>query len=252
MIDDKQSQPVTVSDKSALFERSYLDWKEWHGESFGALTSERRKYFSAELKRLKKPLMPGSRVLEIGFGNGFFLAYASELGMIISGTELNADLVREGVKRGLDVHHTNSVSCFPKESFDFVVAFDVLEHIPQEELCGFMKEVHAVLRPGGVFLARFPNGDSPFGLINQNGDMTHVTSLGSSKVRHLAAASAMQVLFIGGEVEPLLGTSGLFILHRIISWPFKYILNIFINFVILGRRNIAFCSLNLIAILKKA
>jgi hypothetical protein len=41
----------------------------------------------------------------------------------------------------------------------------------------FKLDVKRVLKPGGRFIARCPNGDSPFRLVNQNGDVTQVTSI---------------------------------------------------------------------------
>ncbi|WP_406700176.1 methyltransferase domain-containing protein [Singulisphaera sp. Ch08] len=42
-------------------------------------------------------------------------------------------------------------------SFDCVVAVEVLEHVEQD--AEFVRQVHRVLRPGGVFLMTTPNGD---------------------------------------------------------------------------------------------
>ncbi|MGH9902312.1 MAG: class I SAM-dependent methyltransferase [Pyrinomonadaceae bacterium] len=49
-------------------------------------------------------------------------------------------------------------SALPSDSFDCVVSVEVLEHV--EEDADFVREVHRVLKPGGVFLMTTPNGDS--------------------------------------------------------------------------------------------
>jgi SAM-dependent methyltransferase len=49
-------------------------------------------------------------------------------------------------------------SNLPSESFDCVVAVEVLEHVEEDE--NFVREVSRVLKPGGVFLMTTPNGDS--------------------------------------------------------------------------------------------
>lgn len=44
---------------------------------------------------------------------------------------------------------------YPGASFDVVIADNVLEHLERPEVV--LKEVHRVLKPGGVFLAKTPN-----------------------------------------------------------------------------------------------
>ena len=48
-------------------------------------------------------------------------------------------------------------SPFSDDSFDCVLAVEVLEHIARDET--FLDEVHRVLKPGGIFLMSTPNGD---------------------------------------------------------------------------------------------
>jgi SAM-dependent methyltransferase len=44
---------------------------------------------------------------------------------------------------------------FPEGSFDFVISFQVIEHIANDHL--FVKELHRVLRPGGMAILTTPN-----------------------------------------------------------------------------------------------
>lgn len=48
-------------------------------------------------------------------------------------------------------------SLLANDSFDCVVAVEVLEHVAEDAL--FVEQVRRVLRPGGVFLMTTPNGD---------------------------------------------------------------------------------------------
>jgi SAM-dependent methyltransferase len=48
-------------------------------------------------------------------------------------------------------------SLLPDNSFDYVIAIEVLEHVEQD--ARFVEEVYRVLKPGGVFLMSTPNGD---------------------------------------------------------------------------------------------
>jgi SAM-dependent methyltransferase len=48
-------------------------------------------------------------------------------------------------------------SALPSQSFDFVVAVEVLEHVERDE--DFVRNVARVMKPGGVFFMTTPNGD---------------------------------------------------------------------------------------------
>ena len=51
-----------------------------------------------------------------------------------------------------DIHHLTDV--FQRESFDYVICTDVLEHIPRPWKA--VQELHAVLKPGGTLLLTTP------------------------------------------------------------------------------------------------
>jgi 2-polyprenyl-3-methyl-5-hydroxy-6-metoxy-1,4-benzoquinol methylase len=229
----------------------YLNWKTWEDSQFGKLKKTKSAYFSAEIKRANKVFSKKSTVLEIGFGNGEFLNYARENDWDICGTEANKALVEIANKYGFNAKHSEDLSLFEDSTYDLIVAFDVLEHIPQERLPNFILDISRVLKNDGVFLARFPNGDSPFGLINQNGDATHLTTLGSNKIKYFAAKANMQVIFVGGEVQPIIGTSPKTFIHRAITLPIQMLLNLFVNLIFFPHGYVEFCSSNLTIILKR-
>jgi len=183
-----------------MFDESYRNWKNWTVHNFGQCDDWSSAYFSAELTRIG--LYDGMlRVLELGFGNGSFLRFSRDQGYAVVGIEVNRELCKAASDVGFDVH--SDLSEVANGYFDLVCAFDVLEHIPQNELANLFAAVHAALRPGGIFLSRFPNGDSPFGRAFQHGDLTHVTTLGSGKIMALASIAKFEILFCQGAAIPL-------------------------------------------------
>jgi SAM-dependent methyltransferase len=233
------------------YRSNYLKWKSWGGKTFGQLKQSNWIYFSAETSRLKEHMPTIPKVLEIGFGNGAFLTFAKKSGWDISGTEVNGELIKAGKESGFDVYQSENLTIFPDKIFDLIVAFDVLEHIPQSYLTDFLLQIRRTLKDGGFFIARFPNGDSPFGLKVQNGDVTHVTTIGSGKVFYLGAETNMDIMFLGGRAEPIIGLTGFPLFHRIISLPIKKIFNLIIKLIFFPLDNIAFCSSELTVIYKK-
>ena len=241
--------PPAVPAAPAAFDSGYLEWKQWSGENFARLKKADSKYFDAEVHRARREFGPGSDVLEVGFGSGAFLAYGRNRQWRMSGLEVNPDLVRLAREAGFNAECAQGLTGFADQSADLVVAFDVLEHIPQDQLRDWLLEVMRVLRPGGVFIARFPNGDSPFGLIHQNSDITHVTVLGSGKVEYLARAVSAELLFVGGQAQVLYSSSPVRWLRKLLGRVFRWALNTLVYLVYFRRRD--FASENMTAVLRK-
>ena len=178
------------------FGTQYSAWKSWDPQSFSVFDSKQAAYYEAEIGSLLPS--PGGRVLEIGFGNGSFLGYARAQNLDCFGTEANSDLRARALAVGIPAveHLDDPLLLAQSGGFDLIVAFDVLEHIPQGELPAFLTQIKDLLSPDGHFIARFPNGDSPFGRVGQHGDVTHVTTLGHHKVQQLAGMAGLRVVCI--------------------------------------------------------
>lgn len=188
------------------YDDNYLRWKDWAAiDSFGRLDAAQEVYYRAELARagVRSP----ARVLELGFGNGEFLAFCRQNSWPALGTEVNEALIEAARRDGYTAIRAAELGDEGGEQYDLVVAFDVLEHLNQDDLCRLVALIASLLRPGGVLLARFPNGDSPFGLSLQHGDITHLTTIGSGKVEYLAKFANLDIVFLGGPAQPLAGRS---------------------------------------------
>jgi ubiquinone/menaquinone biosynthesis C-methylase UbiE len=103
---------------------------------------------------------PPGRILDIGCGNGDFLAHLAHLGWEIYGTEFSTAACGLAEGRGVRVHHGDLTSArFPSNFFDVVTLWHVLEHLPEprEEL----EEIKRVLRADGLVVVEVPNSASP-------------------------------------------------------------------------------------------
>jgi len=167
----------------------YTRWKGWQGEFE---TSDRdARYFAAELDGVE---LSGKRVLEIGFGNGSFLAWARRRNAEVTGTEMIDALVEHARTKGYDALTASLPTLLATgRQFDLVVALDVFEHWHKDELVANLGLLHTLLARDGLLLARFPNGQSPFGRVYQHGDLTHVTALSSSSVTQVAQMTGFTV-----------------------------------------------------------
>lgn len=195
------TQPTAEIDLYA----NYAEWKQWDGV-FKPRDKEAR-YFAAELDGIA---LRGRRVLEIGFGNGSFLAWARVHGAAVSGIEINNAMLEAARAHGFEASDASlDQLAGDGRQYDLIVAFDVLEHWDTAELLRNFGLIRQLLGDGGIFLARFPNGQSPYGRAFQHGDFSHKSVLSSEKIRYLATASRLQVVRIanasrvGAHTDPL-------------------------------------------------
>lgn len=101
----------------------------------------------------------GGRLAEVGCGQGLFLARARERGWTVSGVEILPEMAENARRRGLDVFLGQlHEAAHPDASFDAVVMREVIEHIVDP--VALLREVHRVLRPGGVVVMGTGNARS--------------------------------------------------------------------------------------------
>ena len=182
-----------MSDSDTALYRGYADWKDWQGD-FVASDRDAR-YFALEFRDID---IANKRVLEIGFGNGRFLAWAKAQGANVSGTEINEPMLARAREKGFDAHPADLAALIASGlRFDVVAAFDVFEHWEKQTLIDNLKHIAFLLNEGGFVVARFPNGQSPFGRVYQYGDITHQSVLSASSVRQLAQMTGFDVVRVG-------------------------------------------------------
>ena len=101
------------------------------------------------------------RLLDVGCGLGLFLLALDPERWERYGLEVMPVPYQEAVRRlGPDriVAAELTTAALPREHFDVVTFWDVLEHLPNP--CAALKEAFRLLRPGGLVLLRLPNFSS--------------------------------------------------------------------------------------------
>jgi SAM-dependent methyltransferase len=189
-----------------LPDENYIDWKDWQDDAFGKFERLDAEYFAAETG-----IESGGRyrILEIGFGNGRFLGWLRSIGAEAFGVETNPMLAARactflGVERVFSDLFDERLNAFAG-TLTHVVAFDVIEHIPQDRLPAFLSRMAQLLAADGRIILRFPNGDSPFGRIYQHGDPTHVTTLGRVKIEYFARLAGLNAAVVRAPALPVTG-----------------------------------------------
>jgi 2-polyprenyl-6-hydroxyphenyl methylase / 3-demethylubiquinone-9 3-methyltransferase len=102
------------------------------------------------------PTWDGVRVLDVGCGGGFTAEFLASRGASMVGIDPSAALIdtaREHARQsGLEIDYDSGVAeqlPYDDASFGVVTCVDVLEHV--DDVGRVIKEIHRVLKPGGVF-----------------------------------------------------------------------------------------------------
>ena len=145
-------------DAKRVVERGYdrvaLEYARLEGES----EWPRMRWLSKILDRLE----PGSSVLDLGCGLGdpADVEIAKEhqvTGVDISRAQIT--LARQNVPAGRYLHGDAGSVAFRPDSFDAVVSFYTLEHLPRREHGALLRRIHEWLRAGGLLLISMEAAD---------------------------------------------------------------------------------------------
>lgn len=115
---------------------------------------ERRAILARQLKRIGPP-RPGARALDIGAAGGGNTRVIIDHGWQSLVTDYSEMAVETARKRGLDAVFADARDLpFEPETFGFVAAMDMLEHIEEDYLV--TQEIARVLEPGGTAFISVP------------------------------------------------------------------------------------------------
>jgi SAM-dependent methyltransferase len=149
-----QDPKKIVADGYDEIAQRYLAW------STLAPSPERMRY----LGRLLDLLPSGAEVLELGCGAGVPVTQTLAECCHVTGVDISAEqiaLAERYVPDATFIRADMTTLDFPAGSFDAVVAFYALIHIPREEHAALLARIAGWLRPGGLLFATMGSHDSP-------------------------------------------------------------------------------------------
>ena len=188
---------MIINDQKNDYE-SYTKWKGWIDNApFGSLSVEQRLKYKLQLDKYKI-IYNKINALEIGFGNGSFITFLQENGCNVTGIEVQNSLLEEAKLKSINVY--DNINKINNKKFDLIAGFDVLEHLTIEELKTLFSSLNNILTDNATMIFRFPNVDSFGGMVAQNGDYTHITQIGITKLNQIVTQYGFKILKFEGEI----------------------------------------------------
>ncbi len=156
----------------------------------------RRKF--GRIKRLFDILpesIANKKILDFGCGGGRVASELVKKGAAVTGVDFSEralSFARLLVPGATFLHDDGKGLPYADSSFDYVTMFEVLEHIPPEEIPGVLKELARVLKPDGRLVLSVPS-------LNLDKDAF------KAHFQHFSPDSLRQTLGTSFEVETMLG-----------------------------------------------
>ena len=106
------------------------------------------------------PYKQSGALLDLGCSSGSFLEFMGSESWKLYGVEMSAESARTAEERSKAQVFVGDIldAPFPRESFDVITCFDVLEHLYEPRRV--MARVGEWLKPGGIFYVLVPNVNS--------------------------------------------------------------------------------------------
>ena len=120
------------------------------------MTSDTFDSLRLDYKIIYEIVEPGSRVLDLGCGNGDLLYHlARDKNAKVQGIELDDEAIYQCVRRGLSVFNSDIKSGlveYPDQSFDYVILNQSMQEVTNVDFI-----IHEALRVGRQVIVGFPN-----------------------------------------------------------------------------------------------
>jgi 2-polyprenyl-3-methyl-5-hydroxy-6-metoxy-1,4-benzoquinol methylase len=138
-----------------------------------------------------------ARILDLGCGSGTLLYFLQEAGYKnISGIDNSPEQLERAGKLGfMDVSQADVftfLEAAADDSYEAVVAFDIIEHLTKPELLRLADEIYRTLAPGGVWIIHAPNAEGFLGSRVRYSDLTHEQAFTPASVEQLTRAAGFR------------------------------------------------------------
>ncbi|MDP3970741.1 MAG: class I SAM-dependent methyltransferase [bacterium] len=128
-------------------------------DNFSRKPNSDKNNLQGEKNKCHSYITAGSKVLDIGCGNGVSLLEITKLGGDAYGTELDKNIKPIADELNLEIHFGDiDTMPYPDDFFDFITMSQLIEHIPDPK--DFLIKISKKLKVGGKIILSTPNIES--------------------------------------------------------------------------------------------
>ena len=159
---------------------------------------QRRTTPGAELSFVADRLTPGSKILDVGCGAGIPVAQHLARTFCLTGLDISSSMIalaRKNVPAAKFVLADVVKTEFPASSFDAIVSFYAIFHIPRQEHLNLFRQFAQWLRPGGLLLFTVARQDDGPGYTEDDffGETMYWSNFGPTTYRKFLTETGFQV-----------------------------------------------------------
>jgi len=187
----------------------------WHSDSPGHV--ENMKNYYQKLLAIYIPDDKNIFILDVGCGMGFSLLALNEMGFKnVEGIDIDPKQVQSCLNKKLNVTLVkDSIEYISKKenTYNMILAFDVIEHIPHQFQLEFVTSIQKALKKNGILICTVPNANSTLASRWRYNDWTHHISFTEHSLDFLlynSGFSKIQILPLETRTRPRVLTISLF------------------------------------------
>ena len=160
--------------------------------------SQRRATAEVELNLITERLEAGSKILDVGCGAGIPVARHLTKTFDATGIDISSSMIvlaRRNVPSARFIHADVVETEFPAASFDAIVSYYAVFHIPRQEHPDLFRRFARWLRPGGLLLITVARNDDGPGYTEDDffGETMYWSNFGPSTYRKLLAETGFWI-----------------------------------------------------------
>lgn len=166
-----------------------------YAAEYAAITQTRLAIGEEALTRFADALVPGSRLLEVASGPGWDADDLEARGFVVHRTDLSEGFIALQGERGKTVRRLDLAADDLGGPWDGMMALYVLQHMARGRLDDLFGRMADALRPGGLLLTSFQEGEADCEQQGSDGGVYHVVQRRPQAVLDRLAANGLDLVW---------------------------------------------------------